>query len=192
MQFIFDYKPEAKQRPRFGAGGKVHNPQKKKHLAYKWEAAAQMRSKRPERMLESPVSFGMRVHVPMPKSWSQKRKKEHLHKPVLSKPDIDNYLKWYMDILNGIAYTDDKLISQGWFEKIWDYEGKVEVGVSPYDMSLQDELEILRSTAVHLHQGLCAIYELINSEKKVEKMDKFVSKIKEICLESGLNEIYGE
>ena len=38
MEFTFDYKPESKQRPRFGAKGKVYNPQRKKSLGYKCTA----------------------------------------------------------------------------------------------------------------------------------------------------------
>jgi len=195
MKFVFNYKPEAKQRPRFGAKGKVHNPQKTQSLAYKWEAAAQKRSQSPEIGLESPICFSMRVYVPMPKSWSQKRKKELLGTPVTSKPDIDNYIKWYMDVLNGIAYKDDRYVSQGYFEKVWDYEGRVEIGIIPHNMSLLDEIEMLGSAAVNFHQGLCEIYEVaVKYEKNFDAHETayLASTIQDICLDAGLHEIYGE
>lgn len=38
-------------------------------------------------------------HVPMPPSWSRKRRREFDGKPCLSKPDLDNYLKAVFDSL---------------------------------------------------------------------------------------------
>lgn len=59
--------------------------------------------------------------VPMPKSWSKKKKVEMNTKPHQQKPDIDNYVKAFLDAL----CEDDSHVY--WLEavKIWGYEGKI-------------------------------------------------------------------
>lgn len=37
--------------------------------------------------------------VPMPNSWSEKKKSRHNKHPVITRPDIDNYIKSFMDAL---------------------------------------------------------------------------------------------
>ena len=56
----------------------------------------------------------------MPKSWSKKKKAEYDGKPHQQKPDIDNYLKGYMDAL---LDEDCKVWRLGDVRKIWGYEG---------------------------------------------------------------------
>jgi len=196
MEFTFDYKPESKQRPRFGAKGKVYNPQRKKSLGYKWDAAKQMRSQRSERPLESPICVNMIFHMPMPKSWSQKRKKEQFGKPMASKPDIDNLMKWSLDVLNGIAYTDDRLVSSTYAEKVWDYEGKVNISIHEQKMSLLEEIRMMGDAAVEMHAALDELYHFAANMKKIYPQNSQLIAcsdiVRSICLEGGLFEIYGE
>jgi len=196
MEFTFDYKPESKQRPRFGANGKVYNPQRKKALGYKWEAARQMRVQSPERPLESPVCVNMIFHMPMPKSWSQKRKEEQFGKPMTSKPDIDNMQKFVLDILNGIAYQDDRYVTSGYFEKVWDYEGKAQISVQEQEMTLLEEVKILGECAVKMHAALDELYHFAANMKKIYPQNSQLLACSDIvmstCLEGGLDEIYGE
>lgn len=64
-------------------------------------------------MLESPwfpdgeLSLHLFVYRPLPKS----RSKRLEHEPDTFKPDTDNIAKLVMDALNGVAYTDDKQIT---------------------------------------------------------------------------------
>jgi Holliday junction resolvase RusA-like endonuclease len=196
MEFTFDYKPESKQRPRFGARGKVYNPQRKKALGYKWEAARQMRLQDSESTLESPVCVNMVFHMPMPKSWSQKRKKEQFGKPMTSKPDIDNMQKFVLDILNGIAYQDDRYVTSGYFEKIWDYEGKAQISVNEQEMSLLEEIRIMGKAAVEMHEALDDLYQWAHTLKKTYPKNNQVLSCANVvidkCLDGGLFEIYGE
>ena len=59
--------------------------------------------------------------IPMPKSWSKKKKTEMSHKPHEQTPDIDNLLKGLMDAV----YKDDSGVSDITVRKIWDYEGSI-------------------------------------------------------------------
>lgn len=61
-------------------------------------------------------------YIPMPKSWSNKKKAEYDRKPHQSKPDIDNLVKAILDAL----YEDDSHIYKLHAEKYWDYIGKIE------------------------------------------------------------------
>ena len=62
---------------------------------------------------DKPLNVSIFVYMPIPKSFSQKKKQEALEgkiRPIV-KPDCDNIAKNINDALNGIAYPDDKQIS---------------------------------------------------------------------------------
>lgn len=61
--------------------------------------------------------------LPMPPSWSKKKKKEmcgRLHKQT---PDLDNLIK----ALGDAVYGNDSVISDIRATKIWSYEGKIQI-----------------------------------------------------------------
>lgn len=64
-------------------------------------------------------------YIPMPESWSKKKKTEMDGKLHTQKPDIDNLLKGLMDALckedSHIAMISERL------SKSWAYEGKIEI-----------------------------------------------------------------
>ncbi|MCK5018247.1 MAG: RusA family crossover junction endodeoxyribonuclease [Candidatus Peribacteraceae bacterium] len=62
-------------------------------------------------------------YIPMPKSWSKKKKAEHLFGPHKQKPDIDNLLKAFFDCLT----DDDSSIYSVKVHKFWAHEGTIEV-----------------------------------------------------------------
>ena len=65
-------------------------------------------------------------HVPMPASWSMKRRKQFNGQPCRSAPDLDNYLKAVFDSL----LPDDCMV---WHiagaEKRWAEKGAVEISI---------------------------------------------------------------
>lgn len=60
-------------------------------------------------------------YIPMPKSWSGKKKNEHYDTPHMQKPDCDNLLKALMDAV----YEDDSSVYDVRITKFWSYEGKI-------------------------------------------------------------------
>lgn len=62
-------------------------------------------------------------HIPMPKSWSNKKKLKMDSKPHLNRPDIDNLGKAIMDaVLKEDSHIHDIRLS-----KIWSFEGYIEI-----------------------------------------------------------------
>jgi len=60
-------------------------------------------------------------YLPMPKSWSEKKKKQYLGKPHKSRPDLDNLIKAVMDSLR----KEDGDIYRICAEKRYDYAGYI-------------------------------------------------------------------
>jgi len=59
--------------------------------------------------------------IQMPKSWTEKKKKEHDGKPHLQKPDIDNLLKAFLDAI----FKDDSHIHKVKMQKVWGRQGRI-------------------------------------------------------------------
>ena len=60
-------------------------------------------------------SFEIEFHVPMPKSWSKKKKIEFNGKPHQQRPDLDNYLKAWKDSV----YEEDAVVWRVKASKLW-------------------------------------------------------------------------
>tara|TARA_R100000406_G_scaffold95172_2_gene88741 strand:- start:582 stop:953 length:372 start_codon:yes stop_codon:yes gene_type:complete len=58
--------------------------------------------------------------IPMPKSWSLKKKAEYAGEPHQNKPDLDNLLKGFLDCL----MDEDKMVHTINARKTWMYEGR--------------------------------------------------------------------
>ena len=61
--------------------------------------------------------------IPMPKSWSKKKREQMLGKPHKAKPDIDNLAKAFLDAL----LTEDSYVYSLSAEKYWSNEPSIVV-----------------------------------------------------------------
>lgn len=109
MKFYRSGKPIAKQRPRLGKGC-VYDPQSKEKAIWRTDFKTQMLAQGVLNPLKGAIKADLDFRVQIPKSWSKKRKRTAFY--ATSRPDIDNYEKWVLDILNNIAYEDDSQIVQ--------------------------------------------------------------------------------
>lgn len=75
------------------------------------------------------VGLGCTIYRPMPKSWSKKRLNEFDGERIIVKPDADNLLKFLMDAMSGVVYSDDAqvYINHHGVHKFWAREGKTVV-----------------------------------------------------------------
>ena len=72
--------------------------------------------------VEIPGKIDMLVfHIPIPKSWSKKKKLTMTGKPHQSRPDIDNLQKAFFDAL----CKEDSHIWSVFSEKYWGVKGKI-------------------------------------------------------------------
>ena len=69
--------------------------------------------------------YGCRVvfHMPMPKSWSKKKKELHCNLPHQQVPDIDNLGKSLLDAV----FADDCRVFDIRFSKYWAEKGMIEI-----------------------------------------------------------------
>jgi Holliday junction resolvase RusA-like endonuclease len=108
---IFMYDPSSKEKDNF----------KKQYIEYA-----------PKYPLEGAISVSMIFHMPRPKSHYRSGRYSHLLKesaPTLhvSKPDIDNLVKFYLDAMTGSFWKDDSSVCTVEASKIYSEEGLIEI-----------------------------------------------------------------
>lgn len=62
-------------------------------------------------------------HMPMPESWSARRKCKMAGQPHQQRPDLDNLVKAVLDSI----YDDDAVVHDLRVQKVWSYDGAIEV-----------------------------------------------------------------
>ena len=101
----------AKARPRVTRKGFVYTPAHVRQYEAHGRLAAQqaMDGRSP---IADPVRAEITVDLPVPMSWSGKRRMAALRGEIrpTSRPDTDNYVKSALDAINEIVITDDCLV----------------------------------------------------------------------------------
>lgn len=108
-------RPIAKKRPRFARKGKfvtTYNDQETEESRFLFEVKHQV--KQP---IEGPLFVKLIFYVQRPKNHFGSGKNADVLKPSspkypTSKPDLDNYIKFALDCLNGVAWVDDSQITE--------------------------------------------------------------------------------
>jgi Holliday junction resolvase RusA-like endonuclease len=133
IHFQVEGDPKGKGRPRFSRVGnftKVYTD--KQTLSY--EAMIAFFAKQAmgvTDLLETPVSVFLYVRLPVPQSYSKKRREACLsgfEKPC-KKPDIDNIAKTYLDAMNRVIFVDDTQVIGLHVTKVYAAEAGVDVMV---------------------------------------------------------------
>ncbi len=86
----------------------------------------QVRAIAAEQSFTLPERFYLWFQMPMPKSWSQRKKRMMFGEPCLAKPDIDNLAKGFFD-----CFGEDKHVWSVQITKTWHDEGGIVV-TSPH------------------------------------------------------------
>src|SRR5262249_14721657 len=103
--------PVGEGRPRMTRRGLAHTPAAtRKDEAHARMAAQLAMDGRPP--IEAPVRIEVMVELPIPASWSERKKAEAITGTVrpTSRPDVDNYVKAILDAINTIVVADDSQI----------------------------------------------------------------------------------
>jgi Holliday junction resolvase RusA-like endonuclease len=128
---ILKQSPQGKARPwRNRRQGRTFTaPQTRSYeTALQWEAKIAMAGRV---LMDGPIEFKVIALMPVPKSWSQKKRAEALMHKInpTSKPDWDNLGKAAADALNGIVYKDDAQIVRGSVEKWYSTEPALHIEI---------------------------------------------------------------
>lgn len=119
IKIILDMKPVGKKRHRSN-GRRTYDPQEAEKNSVKTEMAIQMR-RNWWRMIDMPCVCHIRFITERPVSQVKADGTPRSNAPSFhsSKPDIDNAIKFYFDCMNGIVFTDDKLVVGVFATKKW-------------------------------------------------------------------------
>ncbi len=71
--------------------------------------------------------------LPMPKSWSKKKKDRHYLKPHQKRPDVDNLAKGLLDAL----YSEDAHIYDIRVSKYWAHKGLITIEQTPFILTIR-------------------------------------------------------
>lgn len=125
-------RPVGKGRPRFG-NGRTYTPKTTADAENLVASRARQIFAEP---YSSPVGVTIIAIFEPPKSWSKKKRAEHLWRPHEQKPDGDNIAKLVLDAMSGIAYDDDKRATTIKIEKIWGEPARTVIRVQPLPNAL--------------------------------------------------------
>ena len=132
MKFHLEEIPIPKARHRTRLCGKkmiAYDPQSKKKYETRDKLIRAMKRKRYIKACTGTLHLNLYLGIPMPRSWPQKRKNSLLGRFCISRPDTDNYLKYYADVMNDVVYDDDKRIASLYCNKIYSLKPYVAIEI---------------------------------------------------------------
>jgi Holliday junction resolvase RusA-like endonuclease len=118
--------PISQGRPRF-ARGVVYDPCAKQKKDLLPTLKQQIKGLE---LLDCPLYLQAIFYFPFPKSSSRAFRKQNFHQPYFCRPDIDNLLKFYLDLMLGVVYKDDSLIVKVVAQKVYSTEGVTKIILS--------------------------------------------------------------
>ena len=123
-RLVFDIVPQAKGRPRFG-NGRTFTPQRTRDFEDEIRRMAKEQYK--QAPLTGAVSLVVTFYLPIPMSWSKKKKENRIGQFHASRPDLDNLLKGVLDALNGVLYNSDAQVVKLSAAKFYGTQPRIEV-----------------------------------------------------------------
>ena len=93
---------------RKGKYGRWYNPRSKEKRKIRWVIRSQYHGF----LLKGPLEIRYLFEMPIPKSWPKAKKDLARQQRIahVSRPDVDNLLKFYNDCMKNIIYEDDRQI----------------------------------------------------------------------------------
>ena len=128
IKFTIVGKPKALKRHRPSARGGYYDPSSKDKKQI-WLQIAKWKPKMP---IVGDIMLKVIFTIPYPKKFYRTGKFKHLLKDnipeyVSVRPDLDNYLKLLLDVMNKGFYVDDSQVVKLQAEKVYGMKGKTEV-----------------------------------------------------------------
>lgn len=141
MTFSIPGKPFAKQRPKFSrARGVAYTPKETVQFENVVRAIAAEIFSQP---LQGPIGVHVLAVFEPAKSWSRRKRADHLGQWHLQKPDADNVLKAVLDGLSRIAFADDSQVADQRCRKVWGEKAETVVTITALDPPKRKEITLL-------------------------------------------------
>lgn len=107
-----------------------------KSREYKEQLQTMARLTNPKLIADTPLDVGVWFVLPIPQSWSKKKKERAVAGEIMpdGRPDLDNYIKAVLDALNGVVWEDDSAIVEITARKVYGEKPMVRISVYGHDM----------------------------------------------------------
>jgi Holliday junction resolvase RusA-like endonuclease len=132
ISFTLEGDPIAQCRPRLGKGV-VFDPLSATKKRMKWEVASKIKNLGDYRSYKGPLAVEMYIYSKIADSSSKSLKMRLMGAWSIHKPDVDNFAKFYLDLMTGILYEDDKQVSKLLIEKRKSDRPRVEIKIYPLE-----------------------------------------------------------
>ena len=120
MRFCINGNPIPKKRHRtcmVGRYARTYDPQTKQKNCTRKIINDEMIKNKYEPIKEGPISVKLTSYCQIPASFSAKKRARLQGSYCAKRPDIDNYLKFLLDVCNGLVYSDDGQVAQVFTDK---------------------------------------------------------------------------
>lgn len=128
MKLVYDVVPMGAVR--MTGRGKWVKDNAQRYLAYKdqiaWLTKNQMKNKE---LITGPIAVNVLFLMPIPKSWSKKKKAEAEGQYHTKRPDTDNLIKGLFDSLNNLVWKDDNQVCKISAKKIYSSKPGIEIEI---------------------------------------------------------------
>jgi len=129
ISFTIPGAPITKLRPRFSRtkrSVRTYDSQSAEKETVRWQLRSRMVG---VELIVGAVEAEFVFYMPIPKSWSKRKKEASVGKPHVVKIDLDNACKFYFDCMNGIVYVDDCQVHSMTAKKIYDSNPRAEITI---------------------------------------------------------------
>ncbi len=130
--FVLPIVPRAQKRDRIASiGGHARSYKCAEQSHYEAKIRALLAGDAPDKPIEGAVKVKMWCLLPIPASWSKKKRVEAIIDNIqaISKPDIDNAVKNIFDCMNGLIWKDDKQVVELWVKKTYSIDPRWDITV---------------------------------------------------------------
>lgn len=132
MKYIIPIEPKPQSRPRMKKGGAY---EERPMTLWKKAVALHLRGKRPKMIASGPILISMTFYIRPPQYVSKSNTKNPLKNWELEKifvdkrPDLDNYVKAFLDASDKILFKDDGQIAAMTAQKLYSNNPRIEVEI---------------------------------------------------------------
>ena len=134
FKFVIDGKPKALKRPRFATVFRnnrqcthVYDADKKSKEDDRLKILSQFAGINFTKKLSGPLSIKFVFNMGCITKSTPKSIKDGQPKPTGA--DIDNLIKYYLDMMNNLVFEDDRMITEIYAKKVYSLEPKTEISI---------------------------------------------------------------